>query len=64
MNNNQAKLKIIYKMSYKKLWELFIDRGMQKRDLQNQYDTSATSIAKDVNDITNLLNEDMLRVKL
>lgn len=51
-------------MSYKKLWELFIDRGMQKRDLQNQYDTSATSIAKDVNDITNLLNEDMLRVKL
>ena len=46
MNNNQTKLKIIYKMSYKKLWKLLIDRGMKKKDLQKQCDISAASIAK------------------
>lgn len=46
MNNNQTKLKINYKMSYKKLWKLLIDRGMQKKDLQKQCDISAASIAK------------------
>lgn len=46
MNNNQAKLKIIYKMSYKRLWKLLIDKGMQKKDLQKQCDISAASIAK------------------
>lgn len=58
MNNNQTKLKIIYKMSYKKLRKLLIDRGMQKKDLQKQCDISAASIAKlgkDTNVTTDLL---------
>ena len=57
-NNNQTKLKIIYKMSYKKLRKLLIDRGMQKKDLQKQCDISAASIAKlgkDTNVTTDLL---------
>ena len=58
MNNNQTKLQIIYKMSYKKLWKLLIDRGMQKKDLQKQCDISAASIGKlgrDANVTTELL---------
>ena len=46
MNNNQTKLKIKYKMSYKKLCKLLIDRGMHKNDMQKQCDISAASIAK------------------
>lgn len=57
-NKNQAKLKIVYKMSYKKLWKVLIDKGMQKKDLQSQCDISAASIAKlgkDANVTTDLL---------
>lgn len=45
-NKSHVELKIVYKMSYKKLWKLLIDRGMQKKDLQKQCDISAASIAK------------------
>lgn len=54
-------------MSYKKLWKLLIDRGMQKKDLQKQCDISAASIAKlgkKCQRYYRSFNEDMLRVKL
>lgn len=44
-NKNQTKLKIAYKMSYKKLWKVLIDKGMQK-NLQKQCDINAASIAE------------------
>ncbi|RMC51157.1 helix-turn-helix transcriptional regulator [Lactobacillus sp. ESL0225] len=56
-NKNQTKLKIAYKMSYKKLWKVLIDKGMQK-NLQKQCDINAASIAelgKDANVTTYLL---------
>lgn len=32
--------------SYKRLWKLLIDRGIQKQELQKKSDVSAASIAK------------------
>ncbi len=51
-------MEIKYKVSYKKLWKLLIDKGMQKKDLQVKCDISAASIAKlgkDANVTTDLL---------
>ncbi len=58
MSKQPNNLNIKYKVSYKKLWKLLIDRGMQKKDLQKQCDISAASIAKlgkDANVTTDLL---------
>ena len=33
-------------VSYNKLWKMLIDKGMNKRDLQNASGVSAASIAK------------------
>lgn len=58
MSKMPNKMEIKYKVSYKKLWKLLIDKGMQKKDLQAKCDISAASIAKlgkDANVTTNLL---------
>ena len=46
MGKQPNNLKIKYKVSYKKLWKLLIDRGLQKKDLQTKCDISAASVAK------------------
>lgn len=46
MSKQPNNLKIKYKVSYKKLWKLLIDRGLQKKDLQTECDISAASVAK------------------
>lgn len=61
MNNNQTKLKIIHKMSYKKLWKLLIDRGMQKKNLQKRCDISAASIAK-LGKNTNITTDPLMKI--
>lgn len=58
MSKMPNKMEIKYKVSYKKLWKLLIDKGMQKKDLQANCDISAASIAKlgkDANVTTDLL---------
>ena len=58
MSKMTNKMEIKYKVSYKKLWKLLIDKGMQKKDLQAKCDISAASIAKlgkDANVTTDLL---------
>lgn len=58
MSKQPNNLKIKYKVSYKKLWKLLIDRGLQKKDLQTECDISAASVAKlgkDANVTTDLL---------
>ncbi|MGZ7863573.1 helix-turn-helix domain-containing protein [Ligilactobacillus salivarius] len=58
MSKMPNKMEIKYKVSYKKLWKLLIDKGMQKKDLQVKCDISAASIAKlgkDANVTTDLL---------
>lgn len=60
MGKQPNNLKIKYKVSYKKLWKLLIDRGLQKKDLQTKCDISAASVAKlgkDANVTTDLLIE-------
>ena len=58
MSKQPNNLKIKYKVSYKRLWKLLIDRGLQKKDLQTKCDISAASVAKlgkDANVTTDLL---------
>ena len=58
MSKMPNKMEIKYKVSYKKLCKLLIDKGMQKKDLQVKCDISAASIAKlgkDANVTTDLL---------
>lgn len=60
MSKQPNNLKIKYKVSYKKLWKLLIDRGLQKKALQAECDISAASVAKlgigkDANVTTDLL---------
>ena len=58
MSKQPNNLKIKYKVSYKKLWKLLIDRGLQKKDLQTECDISSASVAKlgkDANVTTDLL---------
>ena len=58
MSKQPNNLKIKYKVSYKRLWKLLIDRGLQKKDLLTECDISAASVAKlgkDANVTTNLL---------
>lgn len=58
MSKQPNNLKIKYKVSYKKLWKMLIDRGLQKKDLQTECDISAASVAKlvkDANVTTDLL---------
>ena len=60
MSKQPNNLKIKYKVSYKKLQKLLIDRGLQKKDLQAECDISAASVAKlgigkDANVTTDLL---------
>ena len=58
MSKQPNNLKIKFKVSYKKLWKLLIDRGLRKKDLLSECDISAASVAKlgkDANVTTDLL---------
>ena len=46
MSKQSNNLEIKYKVSYKKLWKLLLDKGIQKKDLQTECDISAACVAK------------------
>ena len=55
MSKQPNNLKIKYKVSYKKLWKLLIDRGLQKKDLQTESAASVAKLGKNANVTTDLL---------